>query len=251
MSDPKASEFGLQAEDSASEEVTLEALERELGHSFRDRGLLEIALRHSSYAHENPDAVGSNQRLEFLGDAVLGLVVAHRLYEAHPDWQEGDLTRALHRLVDQPGLAELGRRLGVGRHLRLGRTERRTSGQTKSKILADALEAVVGAMYLDGGLEAVERLTEERFAAAFAPDAARVERDPKTEFQEWAMERFGEFPVYEQVLDSEIEGDEQRFTFEARVQGECLGRGAGRAKRNAERAAAEDALAHADARRDE
>lgn len=218
------------------------SLEDALGYRFRDRAGLERALRHSSYAHEQRDGP-SNERLEFLGDAVVGLVVANLLFDAHPDWEEGDLTRGLHSLVDQRALAELGRDLDLGRHLLLGRTEIQTAGQTKDSVLADATEAVIAAMFLDGGLLPVVSLARRVFADALAADAPRVRPDPKTDLQERVMSRFGEFPRYELVRDSEVEGDPLRFTVSVLVAGDPWGEGAGRSKRIAERTAAQSALA--------
>lgn len=224
----------------------LEPLEEALGYRFSDRVLLETALCHSSYAHET-EGVSSNERLEFLGDAVIGNVVAHLLFEAHPRWKEGDLTRALHRLVDKRALSELARKIDIGPYLRLGRTERRSAGETKTTILADAMEALIGAMYLDGGMEAVVALAFRAFPEALAANAPRVGRDPKTAFQERVMAETGEFPRYCILEDSGIEGDDERFHVEVRVQGEAWGAGQGRTKRSAERAAAERAMQRAEA----
>jgi ribonuclease-3 len=217
------------------------ALEEALGYRFRDRGLLENALQHSSYAHEHETAQ-SNERLEFLGDSVIGLAVAHALYAARPEWHEGELTRALHALVKGRSLARLARKLGVGEVLRLGRTERQSGGEQKGSILADAMEALVGAMYLDGGLEAVQGFVERVFADSLATDAPVVERDPKTELQERAMATRGEFPTYRLVRDSALEGDEERFEVAVLLCEVELAGGVGRTKRAAERAAARQAL---------
>jgi len=219
----------------------LAALERALGYEFEDRVLLEVALQHASYAHENA-GLESNDRLEFLGDAVLGLVVGDLLFEAHPDWQEGDLTRGLHQLVERGALARLGRQLDLGPCLRLGRTEVQSEGQAKDSILADATEAVMAALYLDGGLEVVKEFARRVFSDALDPGAPRVIRDPKTRLQEWAMAEFGEFPSYQIAGDSGIEGHERRFTVSLSVQGEEWARASGRSKRVAERAAAEQAF---------
>jgi len=220
----------------------LAVLEEALGYRFENRALLETALRHASYANENP-GYESNERLEFLGDAVLGLVVGQLLFEAHPDWREGDLTRGLHQLVDKRSLAELGRELGLGPCLRLGRTELQSQGRAKASILADALEAVIAAAYLDGGLVAVTDFARRKFASALAPGAPRAARDPKTQFQEWAMAEHGEFPSYAVVADSGIEGDDERFTVATSIGGEEWMRGSGRTKRAAEQAAARMAFA--------
>jgi len=218
------------------------ALERALGHEFEDRVLLEVALQHASYAHEKA-GVESNDRLEFLGDAVLGLVVGHLLFEAHPDWQEGDLTRGLHQLVDRRALARLGRQLDLGSCLRLGRTEVQSAGQGKDSILADATEAVIAALYLDGGLDAVKEFALRVFSEALDPGAPRVIRDPKTLFQEWAMAEYGEFPSYQLTGDRGIEGHELRFAVSLSVRREEWARATGRSKRAAERLAAERAFA--------
>lgn len=228
----------------------LDRLEVALGYRFTRRARLEHALRHSSYAHERstPQAgegqAPSNERLEFLGDAVLALVVAHLLYMAKPDWREGDLTRALHALVDGRSLAKLARSFEIGPVIALGRTERHSGGQEKPSILENTMEAIVGAIYLDGGLDAVTAFVERAFAEALAEDATPVRRDPKTEFQERVMAKLREFPAYRVVHDSFIEGDENRFTIEVVVQGQGLACGVGRTKRAGEQRAAATALEH-------
>jgi ribonuclease-3 len=220
----------------------LDALERALGHRFANRWLLETALTHSSHANEE-GLEDDNERLEFLGDSVIGMVVAQLLYRAHPTWREGELTRALHQLVDRRALASLARDLGLGPHLRLGRTEQHSEGHGKSTILADAMEAVLGALYLDGGLDPVEQLVQTVFKDALRADAEPVELDPKTRFQEWVMAEFGVFPTYRIRSDSEIDGDDERFTSEILIGGRAVASGVGRSKREAERAAAAEAHA--------
>ncbi len=225
----------------------LEELEQRLEHRFRDPALLETALCHSSYAHERGldapgSAIESNERLEFLGDAVLALVVAEALYVAKPGWREGDLTRSLHAIVEGRSLSQLARSLEVGRVLRLGRTEESSGGREKASILENAMEALLGAIYLDAGLEPVERFVRRFFGDAVAADAIRVERDPKTELQETLMASQGEFPIYTLVCDSGVEGGEERFTVAVVSRGTPLAEGIGRTKRRAERAAAKRAL---------
>lgn len=218
----------------------LDGLERALGHRFRDRSLLETAVTHSSYANEQGTAT-DYERLEFLGDSVIGMVAAQLLYRAHPEWKEGELTRALHKLVDRRGLAGLARELGVGHYLRLGRTELRSDGHDKETILADVVEAVVGALYLDAGIEPVERFAREVFGKALVPGTAPVDLDPKTRFQEWVMASFGVFPTYRIVADTGVEGDEERFTSELLIRDQPVARGVARSKRGSERRAATDA----------
>lgn len=219
----------------------LAALEERLGYEFANQSLLAMSLRHSSHANETA-AGESNERLEFLGDAVIGLVVAHLLFEANPRWREGDLTRGLHRLVDRRSLAVQARHLDLGAHLELGRTERQSGGDEKSSILADALEAVIGAVYLDGGIEPVKRLALRLFEDSLQADSPRVGRDPKTQFQEAIMAEFGEFPRYVLEQDSGVEGDDVRFRVGVLVAGESWGTGVGRTKRAAERIAAEQGI---------
>lgn len=220
-------------------------LEQTLGYTFRDRTLLENALQHSSYANEHP-GTASYERLEFLGDSVLGVVVAHALFEAHPDWNEGELTLVLQNLVDAGSLAKLARAWELGSYLRLGRTEVQSQGAEKPGILADAVEATLGAMYLDGGLEAVSRLVRSVIEAQLEPNAKPMTRDPKTRLQEWVMAETGEFPTYSLVVDNEIEGDDARFTMQVNIGDATWGEGVGRSKRVAEREAAAAALERVD-----
>jgi ribonuclease-3 len=219
------------------------ALEATLGHAFGDPVLLETALQHPSYAHEQ-DGTRGNERLEFLGDAVIDLAAARLLFEAHPTWEEGHLTRARSALVNTGALAGHARALDIPAHVRLGRTERKGGGE-KDSILANVLEAVVGALYLDGGLEPVLALARRLFADALAPDSDAFAADPKTRFQEWAHAARKATPRYVGVGDSGLEDDARRFTVEVRLEGEVWGRGEGRTKRAAERAAAERALERA------
>ena len=215
--------------------------EERLGYTFTDPSLLDEALRHSSSAHETP-GTASNERLEFLGDAVMALAVGHALFQSHPEWEEGDLTRAVQRLVDRVAFAALGRRLGLGEHLRLGRTEQQLGFAEKESILSDAMEAVMGAVYLDGGLEAALALVRRVYADELAEGSPRAESDPKTQFQEAVMAARGVFPRYELERDSGVEGDEERFTMRTLVEEVTWGFGAGRTKQAGEFAAARAAL---------
>ncbi len=218
----------------------LEALEAVLGHRFSDRALLERALCHSSYANETERA-DSNETMEFLGDSVIGLAVSHILFEAKPEWREGELTRALHGIVEGRSLADAARRLDLGRYLRLGRTERQSGGHDKDSILEDAMEAVFAALYLDDGLPPVVALARSLFGEALSADAPRVERHPKMRFNERVMQRRGSVPAYRFIADSEVEDDARRFEVAVDVDGEEVARGFGRTKRAAEREAAERA----------
>ena len=232
------------------------SIDEVLGYRFRDAELASTALTHPSWANET-DGGGGNERLEFLGDAVLGLVVARLLYESHPDWREGELTRARAALVNGHVLARQARELGLVDYLVLGRTERRSGGSEKERVLANLFEAVIGALYLDGGIEPVRALVSRCFGEALV-DEATLQRDPKTRFQEWAHAQLQDTPRYAAVKDSGVENAEDRFTVAVTVGGasaggiactgavtvgeEPWGTGIVRTKQAAERAAAAAAL---------
>ena len=212
-----------------------------LGHEFRDPALLDLALSHSSYAHEMDGGRG-NERLEFLGDAVLGAVVAELLFDAHPDWSEGELTRTRAALVNGGTLAACAREIGLGRFIKLGRTERVAHGEEKDSILANCFEAVMGALYLDAGLAPAAALARRVYARSLQEGSRGAGRDPKTAFQEWAHAHHRVTPRYRTVCDSGTDDDDRRFTVEVLLGVETFGEGVGRSKRLAERAAAQQAL---------
>ena len=216
----------------------LDLLEKGLGHEFADRSLLERAVTHSSFAHETP-GTESNETMEFLGDAVIGLAASQMLFKAKPEWREGELTRSLHGIVEGRSLAMAARRLDVGRHLRLGRTERQSHGHEKDSILEDAMEAIFAALYLDAGLEPVVSLARDLFGPALSVDAPEVARHPKMRFSERVMQQYGTVPRYQLVRDSEVSDDEVRFEVAVKVEDREIARGRGRTKRAAERQAAE------------
>jgi ribonuclease III len=208
-----------------------------LGYQPRDRGLFRAALTHRSAAGPN------NERLEFLGDAVLNLVVAHLLYRAFPQADEGDLSRLRARVVSREPLAELAARLGLGEVLQLGSGELKTGGFRRQSILADAFEAVCGALFLDGGLAAVEGLLERLLGSRIAalPDPATL-KDAKTRLQEYLQARSLALPRY-RVEGIEGEPHAQRFRVSCEVPE--LGRrahGGGSSRRRAEQDAAEHML---------
>ena len=167
-------EFGRQVTDRVTRiRDEFRAVEEALGYRFRDPGLLEHALTHRSRAHEDASGgVRDNESLEFLGDAVLGFVISDRLFRECPDWNEGQKSKARAVLVSTAGLARVGEQLGLGDHLLLGRGEERTGGRTKRSLIADTFEAVVAAVYLDGGVEAADRFVERWFRSGL--DAVRA-----------------------------------------------------------------------------
>jgi len=211
-----------------------------LGHRFSDAALIELALTHRSWCAEHAGS-SSNERLEFLGDAVLGLVVTQRLYSRFGGWSEGDLAKTRASLVNSATLADVGRSIGLGDLLRLGRGEAASGGREKSSILADAMEAVIGAVYLDGGIGAADNavgwlLGSRLDAAARAPGHA----DFKTRLQELAA-RLGYAPPVYNVTTS---GPAHDKSFEAMVRtGAASGAGRGSTKKDAEQHAAEIAYA--------
>ena len=225
-------------------ERTIAALERRLGYRFRDIGLLEHALTHKSKAHE--DATGGvvdNESLEFLGDAVLGFVVADLLYREFPQFQEGQKSKAKAALVSTAALAELGLRLGLGAYLLLGRGEEKTGGRQKQALLADGCEAVIAAVYLDGGIEAARDFILSELAEEIehvrSPDFLR---DFKSALQERLQAAGRPLPDYEVTAEHGPDHD-KRFHVTVLVQGEVLADSEGRTKKEAEQASARKALA--------
>ena len=242
-------EFGQQV----SERLTrirdeFRAVEEALGYRFRDRGLLEHALTHRSRAHEDASGgVRDNESLEFLGDAVLGFVISDRLFRECTDWNEGQKSKARAALVSTAALAAVGERLGLGDHLLLGRGEERTGGRTKRSLIADTFEAVVAAVYLDGGVEAADAFIERWFrpgldAVRSGKVTADMVQDHKSALQEWLQSRDRGLPRYELVGAT---GPPHRRVFETeiRVGEQAVARGEGRTKKESEQRAAERALA--------
>lgn len=225
----------------------LPLLERRLGYAFSDQGLIERALTHRSRAHEDgAGVVEDNESLEFLGDAVLGLVMADRLFREFPAYDEGRKSKARAQLVSSATLAELGDGLRLGDHLLLGRGEEKTGGRRKRSLIADAFEAVVGAIYLDGGFEAAAEFLER----AFRPLLERVRRDGvtagtrdhKSALQEWLQARARPLPAY-RLAHTTGPDHRKEFAVELLVGERLVATGSGQSKKEAEREAARQALA--------
>jgi len=210
-----------------------------LGYSFTDSALLEEALTHPSAGGRSRP--GSYERLEFLGDRVLGLAVARLLYESFPDEPEGALAKRFAVLAQRETVGVVARSLELGPHLRMAASEEQTGGRENTTTLGDALEAVMGALYLDGGFAPAEALVR-RFWQPLLALAPQPPEDPKTALQEWAQGRGLPLPRYREVGRSGPAHD-PRFTMEVEVQGQGAELGEGRSKREAERAAAELLLA--------
>ena len=219
-----------------------EALEARIDHTFRDRSLLERAVTHPSLLQDRPDLIESNQRLEFLGDAVLQLVLTRKLYDQFPAFEEGPLTKARAKLVNRRSLAERARAIGLGAHLVLGRGEESHGGRERPSALADAFEALLGAIFLDGGFDAAREFILREFAGAFDVVSTLPTIDnPKGELQELLQARSPESPEYHVVSAT---GPDHDRVFECTVHhgGVELARGSGKSKKAAESDAALAAL---------
>ena len=225
---------------------SIDLLQSSLAYRFKAFALLEEALTHSSLVNEQKSVSPQhNERLEFLGDAVLSLVMSEYLASALPQSSEGALSKLKAQLVSEASLAAVARRLSLGEYLKLGRGEDRSKGREKDSLLADALEAVLAAVHLDGGFDASRTVTRHIFAEELANVAAQQEQpgagDYKTQFQEWCQKRYDTLPCYATVR--EIGPDHQKlFEVELSLQGEVVGMGSGRSKKEAEQQAAKQAL---------
>jgi ribonuclease-3 len=220
----------------------LSELEKILGYRFTDLRLLQLALVHSSYAFEQAASGKNNETLEFLGDAVLYLVVGHLLNKRFPEMREGDLTRLRSALVNESHLAEMARAIELGRFLCLGKGEEATSGRNKSSILSSAYEAVVGAIFEDAGYYLAASFIETFFLPTISGKKEEMLiADAKSRLQEVLQEKFNEGPQYQ--LDQEEGPSHQKvFTTSVLFRGEILGSGQARSKKEAEQRAAASAL---------
>lgn len=216
---------------------TLQVLEKKLGYTFRCKEQLQAALYHSSYANEHRCCgVSSNERLEFLGDAVLGLVTADYLYHKHPDLPEGDLTRMRAALVCEESLYEVAQSLGLGNELRLGKGEEAGGGRHRPSIQADAVEAVLAAVYLDGGIGSARKIIQKYILSREVAGLTKP-RDYKTALQELVQRESDQVLKY-QLVGEEGPDHDKRFFVEVTLNGTTIGSGSGRSKKEAEQMAA-------------
>ncbi len=220
----------------------LRDLEEVMGYLFEDPSLLDQALTHKSYANEHGPEARDNERLEYLGDAVLDLVVSRLLYDLSPPLSEGKMSKIRAFLVSEPSLERVARTLGLGPLIRLGRGEEQTGGREKASILSGAFEALVAAIYLDGGFDLAFQFVEALFRPILEQEGTGVlRRDYKTRLQEYCQARYGRTPVYRLVREWGPDHD-KTFEVEIRLGNRTLGRGRGRNKKEAEQRAAQDAL---------
>ena len=216
-------------------------LETAIGYRFRNISLLQNALAHSSYANERwHNSLMSNERLEFLGDSILGMVVAEYLFRTFPEKPEGELTRIRADMVCEASLAAVADRLGLGQHLLLGHGEERFGGRTRASILADAVESVIAASFLDGGMEAAREFIQ-RFILVDTPVTALHNVDYKTALQEKVQQKKNQVLRY--VLTGQTGPDhDKHFRVQVQLNGQVVGEGSGTSKKRAEQDAARQAL---------
>lgn len=219
----------------------IKELEAAIGYHFQNISLLQNALTHSSCANERwHDSLMSNERLEFLGDSILGMLVAEYLYRNFPDRPEGDLTKMRADMVCEQSLAAIADQIDLGRHLNLGKGEESSGGRTRPSILADAVESVLAAAFLDGGMEAA-RAFVERFVLPRVPVRKRSNEDYKTVLQELVQQQKNQQLQYLLVGESGPDHD-KHFEVKLTLNGAVIGRGTGSSKKRAEQAAAHAAL---------
>ncbi len=218
----------------------MNTLEEKLGYQFQDPSLLENALTHSSCANESRGRLQSNERLEFLGDSILGMVVADHLFRTCPDLPEGELTRTRAALVCEESLVEVAQELDLGSYLRLGKGEEAGGGRSRPSIQADAVEAVLAAVYLDGGIGSARKIIR-RYILAREVERYQSPRDYKTALQELVQRESGQVLKY-RLTGSEGPDHNKRFFVEVDLNGSPVGAGSGRSKKEAEQMAAKAAI---------
>ena len=218
----------------------MNTLEEKLGYSFHDLSLLENALTHSSRANESRGKLLSNERLEFLGDSILGMVVADHLYRNHSDMPEGELTRTRAALVCEESLVEVARELELGKYLHLGKGESTGGGRERPSIQADAVEAVLAAIYLDGGIGSARKFIQRYILSREIAGLAKP-LDHKTALQELVQRENGQVPQY-RLVGEEGPDHNKRFFVEVDLNGKSVGSGSGRSKKEAEQMAAAAAI---------
>ena len=217
----------------------LRELEKKIGYGFKSLDLLNQSLRHKSYVHENVDAVGQdNERLEFLGDAVLDLVIGHLIMERYPDYPEGSLSRLRASVVNEIGLARIAGDLALGTYLLLGKGEEMSRGREKSSILSSSLEALLAAVYLDGGYKKAFKVISLLFSMPLVlAEKESFYQDYKTKLQELSQDTLQATPRY--VLAKQYGPDHKKvFGVKVQIQGKVVGSGSGKSKKEAEQRAA-------------
>ncbi len=220
----------------------LDKVQEIIGYRFIDNGLLALALTHRSYSSTSSDNDESNERMEFVGDSVLGLVIAHQLFKDHPDWREGELTKVKALLVNETTLAEVGKEIGLNKHILLSAEEEKSGGSERASIVSDAMESVIAAIYLDGGFDTAKKFVLEQIYSRKADVRAdSSQRNYKGELLELAQGRGESMPRYD-VVSQTGPDHEKTFNVVVSINGRALGSGIGLSKKEAEQKAAAEAL---------
>jgi ribonuclease-3 len=219
----------------------LSEIETKLGYKFQDKKLLELSLIHRSYANEHRGLREHNERLEFLGDSVLNLIITETLYREHPRLPEGVLSHIRSRIVEASSCDFFAKKLGIDHYLLLGRGEKMNQGKGRISIVADFFEAIVGAIFLDGGYIAAHRFILENFSKEIERMPESEEKNFKAQLQDYTQKKHKETPEYIIVSESGPE-HEKNFVVEVRLQGKTLAEGAGSSKKEAQQQAAKSAL---------
>ena len=224
--------------------VDLARAESIIGYHFKDQSLLALALTHRSFTNNSESVNESNERMEFLGDSVLGLLIAEQLFADHPDWHEGELTKMKSLLVNETTLAEIGKDIGLNQHIYLSAEEDKSGGADRSSIVSDAMESVMAAVYLDGGIEAAKKfILKVVYSRKEIVSADSSQRNYKGELLELIQASGKGMPRYDVVSETGPDHD-KTFNIVVRLNGQDLGHGIGFSKKEAEQKAAAEALEH-------
>jgi len=222
--------------------INLDQVQEILGYRFHDLSLLTLALTHRSYAGSVTNSDDSNERLEFLGDSVLGLIIAHQLFRDHPDWREGELTKVKALLVNETTLSEIGKEIGLNHHIFLSADENKSGGSERASIVSDAVESLIAAIYMDGGLDEAKKFVLEQIYSRKADVRAdSSQRNYKGELLELVQGRGENMPRYD-VVSQTGPDHERTFNVVVSISGRALGSGIGSSKKEAEQKAAAEAL---------
>jgi len=222
--------------------VNLDKVQDIIGYRFNNLSLLTLALTHRSYLSNNSKSDESNERMEFVGDSVLGLVIAHQLFSDHPDWREGELTKVKALLVNETTLAEIGMEIGLNQHIFLSTEEEKSGGHERPSIVSDAVESVIAAIYMDGGFEAARKFVFDQIYSRKADVRAdSSQRNYKGELLELVQGRGENMPRYDVVSQTGPDHD-KTFNVVVSINGRALGSGVGSSKKEAEQKAAAEAL---------
>jgi len=230
------------SKNSVVEQINVDKVEQIIGYKFDDPSHLILALTHRSFSSTNVDVDESNERMEFLGDSVLGLVIAHQLYQDHPEWREGELTKVKALLVNETTLSEIGKEIGLNEHIFLSSDEDKAGGSERPSIVSDALESVIAAVYFDGGLAAARKFVlKQIYSRKSNVQADSSQRNYKGDLLELVQGKGNSMPRYE-VISETGPDHEKTFNVVVSINGKAVGSGIGSSKKEAEQKAAAEAL---------